>query len=533
MTVAVPLSTYISDGAAIASTDRASYFYEGYCPKTGERLRLPRSPLAEAVARQVMAELNRHPIYPQDGKMYGILLVISPAGEPQVLRAVSGLGPTPPGWVPSLPARQTLAQREADTLAQLATLKQQLQTLATLPLRQQYADLQRRCQQERQQLRDRHRHRQQQRQRQRDQLQPHHPDTALALAALEDDSRRDGRELRQLKQAHQQHLQPLAAAVAAADAQQQQIKQARKALSQQLQADLHQAYQLTNFAGEWRSLPDLHPQLPSGTGDCCAPKLLYYAATHHLIPIAMAEFWWGPPLGDRQPGDFYPACTERCQPLMGFMLSGLSQAVAQRSLPIVYEDDVLVVVDKPAGLLSVPGRQVAGQDSVLTRLRPAYSFLSAVHRLDQDTSGLMVLAKTHDGERALRQSFATRQVRKTYIALLDGVVDPDQGLISLPLRPDPDQPPRQQGHAQGKPSQTYYRILHRHPDRRSCRVEFQPITGRTHQLRVHAAQGLGCPIRGDRLYGTPADRLYLHAQRLQVPHPDDQRPLDLTAAPLF
>lgn len=534
MTVALPLALYEPEAIALHEAPCAAYWYEGRCPSTGDWLRLPRSPLAESVARRVMDELAVDPICSQEGKMYGVLLAATATAEIQVLKAFSGTlqGQTDrPGWVPPLPARQMLRTAETETLQQLEQMKQQLQELHSLPIRQQYAEVKQSCDQQRQQLSDRHRQRQHHRQQQRVVLQQTLPGTeqAIALETLDQQSRQDGSELRHLKRQHRQQLQPLEAAIAQADAQMRQIKQARKQLSRSLQSQLHEAYQLTNFAGEWRSLPDLNPHLPSGTGDCCAPKLLYYAATHQLTPLAMAEFWWGPSQGDRVAGRFYEACADRCQPLMGFMLSGLSQAIAsQPSLPILYEDDWLVAVDKPAGLLSVPGRTSDRQDSVLSRLRSRLPHVTAVHRLDQDTSGVLLLAKTPESDRALRQQFQARQVRKIYAAIVIGHVATDQGHIDLPLQADPDHAPRQLVHPQGKTSHTHYRVIERQGDR--TRLEFAPITGRTHQLRVHSAQGLGCPIWGDRLYGGGvADRLHLHAHHLTLCHPHRQTWLTLSA----
>jgi tRNA pseudouridine32 synthase/23S rRNA pseudouridine746 synthase len=316
-----------------------------------------------------------------------------------------------------------------------------------------------------------------------------------------------------------------------------ELKQRRKELSRQLQAQMHAAYSLMNFFGQSRSLQQLMPEgLPTGTGDCCAPKLLHYAATHNLKPLAMAEFWWGPSSHhqDKIPGEFYGACVERCQPLMGFLLSGLEPTRREGGeVPILYEDEWLIVVNKPAGLLSVPGRYRDTQDSVLSRLRdflPDGMALTAVHRLDQETSGILLLARDRQTHHQLSQQFQQRQVCKVYEAVLSGTVTINQGVIDLPLSGDPQNRPYQQVNWQyGKPSLTKFQIIGKQANH--TRIEFIPLTGRTHQLRVHAAdpRGLGVAILGDRLYGcyAGASRLHLHARELSFEHPQSGERLHL------
>ena len=396
-------------------------WYAGHCPTTHQRVSLPRTSLAEAIARDMMRQLSHYPDqFEQEGKMYGILIAQSSTGY-SVLKAFSGeIGQSAyqDGWVPPIPGRQQLAIDEAQTLTQLDQIKQTLITLTQIPERNEYEQLTAQYECDRRILNQHHQRRKQQRHQQRQTLteqysSPHQAQTlAIALDALDAESRQDGIELRHLKRQYAQKLQPLKAAIAFADVQIQELKRTRKALSRQLQSQLHQAYTLQNFAGEARSLAQLMIDPPSGTGDCCAPKLLHYAAIHHLTPIAIAEFWWGPATGDKYPGQFYGPCAERCQPLMGFLLSGLSEAINQkaRQLSIVYEDHSLIIVDKPTGLLSVPGRRSDRQDSVLTRLQATEPFLTAVHRLDQDTSGLLILAKSPNCDRALRQ----RQLHRKY-----------------------------------------------------------------------------------------------------------------------
>jgi len=403
-------------------------------------------------------------------------------------------------------------------------------TLNQLPQRQKYETISRGFEQQLQAMSDRHRYRKYQRKQKRQLLSETLSQAALttALQQLDEESRQDGIERRRLKQKRDMVLQPLENAIATVNARIQHLKQKRKSLSRQLQAQMHAAYRLMNFLGQSASLQQLMPSgLPTGTGDCCAPKLLHYAATHRLKPLAMAEFWWGSSSQDKIQGEFYGACAERCQPLMGFLLSGWKSQSSTLDFggDVIYEDEWLIAVNKPAGLLSVPGRYLDSQDSVVSRLRPLLpdeKMLAAVHRLDQDTSGILLLAKDSDTYRQLHRQFQQRRVHKVYEAILAGVVNTDAGIIDLPLWGDPQNRPYQQVDWQlGKPSVTKYRTIAREAD--YTRMEFIPLTGRTHQLRVHAAdaRGLGVVILGDRFYGCTAGatRLHLHARELRFQHP--------------
>ena len=311
----------------------------------------------------------------------------------------------------------------------------------------------------------------------------------------------------------------------------------RRRRSQELQLWLFDQYRFLNAHGERRKLVNVwqdyhssarirrkYPLPPGGTGDCCAPKLLQWAYSQGLKPLCMAEFWWGPsPKTDiRQHGQFYPACRGKCKPVLTWMLQGLNvdpnpeelQGQPQLGIDIVYEDEWIVVVNKPSGLLSVPGR--IGPYSVATILHQRYPGSQLVHRLDMGTSGLMVAAKDRTIYVTLQQQFTNRTIRKTYVALLEGTPAQPRGTISLPLLCDPINRPRQVvDYEHGKEAITDYEMIDDH------RIRLFPHTGRTHQLRMHCAHpdGLGCPIRGDELYGRPADRLYLHAERLELTHP--------------
>lgn len=534
----------------------STYWYEGISPVTGERVSLPRTSEAEAIARELMRYLTGDR-YTREGKMYGILLAETPTGAQVVLKAFSGLlngeGQVA-GWVLPLPGREQVAADEVRTLAALDTIRDQLLAAQQRPEPQQYAALMTQYDAKLQQLVQQHQQRKQTRQQQRQQVLETltGAELAIALESLDEQSRRDGLDRRRLKRERDEAVRALRTQVDAITADIRQLKQERKRLSRQLQAQIHAAYHLLNFAGMAQPLPDLLPQgIPSGTGDCCAPKLLHAAAQRQFRPLAMAEFWWGKSEGDRQVGAFYGACAERCQPIMGFLLSGVPSlrdgAIAPNGsitsfdcpFEILHQDEDLIVVNKPTGLLSVPGRTGDRADSVLTRLQGFTQGklpLFPVHRLDQDTSGVLLIATNLDVYRALQRQFQARQVHKVYEAILAGDVPDEQGTIELPLAAALGDRPRQRVDVQhGKPSLTQFRVLERRDG--FTRVEFVPLTGRTHQLRVHAAdpQGLGVPIWGDRLYGEPtsASRLHLHARELKIRHPHTDSAICLYAKTPF
>ncbi|WP_025001816.1 RluA family pseudouridine synthase [Prevotella dentasini] len=379
-------------------------------------------------------------------------------------------------------------------------------------------------------------------------------------------------ELHRTKTAFARQIRDAEEAVEAVEAEITALKLLRKRKSDSLQRWLFAQFVLLNARGEQKSLLDifrgyylrnsparqraaavsaLRPEIfasqspdsllpPSGAGECCEPKLLQYAFSHGFRPVSMAMFWWGrPPKTEiRQHGQFYPACNGKCKPILEWMLQGVDWAGEEagesscRQLEILYEDDYLAVVNKPSGMLSVPGR--SRRESVYTIMQERWPDAGGpiiVHRLDMATSGLLVVARTKSVHRQLQAQFRARTVRKRYTALLPvsllGSRIPSSGTISLPLRPDPADRPRQVVDPErGKPAITHYTIKGRVPlpDPRvpeAVCVELRPLTGRTHQLRVHCAHpdGLSAPILGDTLYGTRAARLYLHAGYLEFVHP--------------
>ncbi len=368
---------------------------------------------------------------------------------------------------------------------------------------------------------------------------PLHQEQARALIL---ESQHQSAELKRMQRRHALEMAEHDARVAHFEQRIARFKAGRKQRSEQLQRQLFDLYVVSNARGERQSLTQVFARFalrehqphravpPGGAGECCAPKLLQYAFDHHLHPLCMAEFWHGAsPAGEvRHHGHFYPACRSKCYPILTFMLQGLDVEDNQLAEPSqadiveVYDDPWLTVVNKPAGMLSEPGKLLS--DSALTRFKERHPEATGpvlVHRLDQETSGLLVFAKDKATHKELQRQWAEREVVKEYVALLDGTVTADSGTISLPLRPNADDRPRQVvDFDRGKPATTRYQVLERTPQG-TTRVRFTPHTGRTHQLRVHASHplGLGCPIHGDRLYGTAAERLMLHAARITFTHP--------------
>lgn len=325
------------------------------------------------------------------------------------------------------------------------------------------------------------------------------------------------------------------------------LKELRKQKSSTLQQKLFDAYSFLNQFGERKSIGEIfNNNPPAGAGECAAPKLLHYAFENKLKPIAMAEFWWGkaPNSEIRKHKQFYPACKSKCEPiLMTHMLQGLDMETNPfeenpaegKDIKIVYEDEVLLVVSKPAEFLSVPGKKI--QDSVYQRIKELYPEATGpliVHRLDMSTSGLLLIAKDEETYVKLQSQFIKRTIKKRYVALLDGVLKEKQGFIDLPLRVDLDDRPRQLVcYEHGKQAQTKWEVIEVKDNQ--TRVYFYPISGRTHQLRVHASHemGLKTPIIGDDLYGKKSNRLHLHAEQLIFTHPVTKEILTIKEAADF
>lgn len=338
----------------------------------------------------------------------------------------------------------------------------------------------------------------------------------------------------------------------------------RKEKSEALQKWLFEQYKVLNAEGESKTILEVFAGRglvpPGGTGDCALPKLLQYAYRNGLKPLASGEFWYGaPPLKElRREGCFYPSCTSKCGPLLGYMLEGLdvedpfSETLEdENSYGIIYEDDTIIVAEKPSGMLSVPGKIKADSLLVLLQRRQnrkespetGHTTIYSCHRLDMDTAGIMVFAKTPEAQSDLMDQFSRGMVTKTYIALLGpgptNLREGEEGIIDLPLNADYDNRPRQMvDFESGKTSVTEYKVLRKYKN--GCvLVRFTPLTGRTHQLRVHSAHpaGLSRPIVGDLLYGGdctgPDSVLYLKAVSIAFHHPETYEDVEFSIPETF
>ncbi|MFZ9029368.1 MAG: pseudouridine synthase [Crocinitomicaceae bacterium] len=368
------------------------------------------------------------------------------------------------------------------------------------------------------------------------------------LSELDKESMRAHFELKEFKKDRQNAIAKLEKELSEYEKVISEAKTERKNFSNDLQQQIFAAFSFQNALGEVQDLNDIFGELgmpiPSGAGECSAPKLLQFAYMNDLKPIAMAEFWWGSPPQNiiRKHGHFYPACKSKCKPILGHMLKGLNVASnpleedhQEYFLEVIYEDEDILAINKPEGLLSVPGK--TNRASVLSIIQSQVQGLEGpiiVHRLDMSTSGIMLLAKNIASYHHLQQQFADKIVRKKYLAILDDVLKSTDGTISLPLRVDLDNRPQQMVcHDHGKEAITKYEFIERKGKR--SKVAFYPVTGRTHQLRVHAAhpKGLNMPIVGDDLYGKIDKRLMLHAQKITFTHPTSGNQMTLSTPDPF
>jgi len=363
-------------------------------------------------------------------------------------------------------------------------------------------------------------------------------------------SKQEQIKLKHLKKEWQEKIEALEKEVEAGREKIIALKDKRKNLSHQTQQFIFQQYNFLNANGIHRNVLDIFAEKdmlpPSGAGECAMPKLLQYAYTHQLQPIAMAEFWWGqsPPSEVRQHKHFYPSCRSKCEPILGHMLQGitvehnpmLDVQDLSHAIEKIYEDDYLIAINKPPEMLSVPGKNPMAI-SVWDVMKEQYPYATGpllVHRLDMSTSGIILVAKNKEVHENLQAQFIKRTVKKRYVALLQGKLLHKQGRIELPIRVDLDNRPRQLVcYEYGKKAITEYEVIQELDD--YTKVYFYPITGRTHQLRVHAAhhQGLNAPIVGDDLYGEVANRLHLHAQHLTFKHPITKEIISLECPETF
>jgi len=495
----------------------------------------PPHPLAARAAALLVRALTESEPNPREGKMWGVLVARAPDGVVGWLRAFSGqldgrwqaFGAAPPIF--DVVAREGIEGPGAARVAAMVALREAVATEPdAVAARARSSALEVVHAEARAQLAARHAQARAARQAARVSA------TAAEADALDAESRAQKAERRRVLQEQAEARAEALVPVEAHEARLRGLDAERQAECAALMRALLDTYVLHNVLGETSTLRALFAPLepPSGAGDCAAPKLLNAARAQGLRPLALTELWWGPPPpgGGRVHGRFYPACRSKCGPLLPFLLRG--QAVADprpvvRSAPdglqLAYADPWIWVVDKPAGLLSVPGRGPARADCVEARVRAAVPEATGpllVHRLDEDTSGLLLVALDAATHRALQRQFLDRSVQKTYVAWVHGRVQGGAGTIDLALRPDYDDRPRQVHDPHGgRPATTHWRVLAQDTDR--TLVELRPVTGRTHQLRVHAAHplGLNAPIVGDRLYGDAGPRLLLHAAVVEFTHP--------------
>lgn len=481
---------------------------------------------------------------PVIGKMFGVLILQDPAGKTGYLCGFSGkLAGTnhhkrfvPPVF--DMLAENSFFLREEVILnginrkigqlenhPDLLRLKNDL-ALLTATSAKETADLKNRLKENREK-------RKRQREEQKDRLSP--SDYVLLEEELVRQSLADKRLLHRTLQEYKQQSEKLTSRIADFEQQAEALRKDRREKSAALQEELFSCYSFLNRHGNPKSLgaifrDTVYGKPPAAAGECATPKLLQYAFLKGYKPLAMAEFWWGasPRSEVRKHRHFYPACTGKCEPILKHMLEGiplednplLQNPGSDKELRVVYEDDHFVVIDKPSGLLSVPGIHI--QDSVYSRLKALWLNREPliIHRLDMDTSGLLVVARTKEAHKHIQRQFLKRTVGKRYSALLSGDLTETGGEIHLPLRGDFDDRPRQLVcFEHGKKAVTRWELVS--SQNGLSKVHFYPLTGRTHQLRMHAAHhlGLNIPIVGDDLYGSAADRLYLHAAYLEFTHP--------------
>jgi len=533
-------------------------------------------PLALAASEELQQKLESfHPVdSEQQGRMYGVLIVKDSQGTLGYLAALSGnANETNTGesntdksktndnaainFVPTIHQAYNQSEFEKQQQVEINGINKTIAQLEanpdisklTLLLETEIAKSDEEIQCLQQQMRDNKKARKEQR-------------TWLSTAVLSEDEHRDisialsrasvtdKKALQALKLDHQTRISLTSTDLLQLTDEIESLKKLRKKRSAKLQKHFFKQYQMLNNKGESKDLIEIFADTlvqkpPAGSGDCAAPKLLQYAFEHKLTPLCMAEFWWGkqPTSEIRKHKHFYPACQGKCLPILGHMLEGmevdknplLDNPAEDIELEIIFQDEHVVVVNKPAGLLSVPGKSI--KDSVYTRIKTQFPQASGgliVHRLDMATSGLLMLALNERAHKHLQQQFMNKEINKRYVATIEGKLEKTSGEICLPLRGDFDDRPKQMVcHEHGKYAETHWQLIEEVDN--TSKLFLYPITGRTHQLRMHCAHpdGLNLPIIGDSLYGNSADRLHLHAQRLSFTHPITKERLTFEIAENF
>lgn len=498
-------------------------------------------PLCVMAAGEVQAYINKQTRWKEEldkGKMFGVLIVRTSNGQTGYLAAFSGnlCGSNshsffvPPVYDLLKPNGFFKIEEE-----QISAINHQIGQLQNCD---QYLELQQKMERETassQQALSEARKVLKAAKEKREQRRLHRPNENEQVAMIRE-SQYQKAEFKRLERYWKEQISEIKTELESFSSQIEALKAERRNRSAALQQKLFQQFNFLNAKGETKNLCAIFEETvqktpPAGAGECAAPKLLQYAYLSGLSPIAMAEFWWGesPKTEIRHHGYYYPSCRGKCEPILRHMLQGLDvepapserYSLSQNMPEILFEDQWLLVLHKPEGVLSVPGK--SEEQSIYSLLRARYPEATGplvVHRLDMATSGLLLAAKTQEVHRHLQAQFENRSIKKRYIALLDGILPEEEGVIDLPICPDYLDRPRQMVNEElGKTAITRYQVMDRKNGQ--TRIAFFPLTGRTHQLRVHAAHplGLNCPIVGDELYGRKAERLYLHAEYLEFIHP--------------
>lgn len=508
------------------------------CPFTNQSFQLPRTQRSDQFCIEWMHHLTQDPLpHGRSAKMYGVLLAKAPSGQTVLFKAYSGL--TPPSqdrhmwgieWAPAIPLN-VRPSGEAQALVLLDELKERIVACESSPDHATLMQAESYWQSRLEEMRQRHLQNKQG----RDQCR------AAATAdesALREESQRDAFELRDLRKAQKQALSHLRLSVENLTREAQSLRGQRKQVSRQLQKELHQRFQESLFPQEIYSgwFDRLFPSgARTGVGECCAPKLLHLAGKLGCRPLELSEFWWGED-GSRECGQFYPACQERCQPLLGPLMS------CWESRPLLhYLDEDILVAEKPSLMLTVPGRKPEHQDCLWRRLQLQHPHALVVHRLDFEVSGLVLFALHKEAQAHLHRQWEDRSPQKIYTAILERplacsprttTTGTKWETLSGSISRFSDADGRYHLDDAGRPAQTLWRSL----DGSSGRVELCPLTGRSHQLRVHTSQLLANPIAGDSKYGGQAredQRILLHATSLKFIHPRQQEPIEFNSPPPF
>jgi len=535
------LSAFVSDVSQLSLPSKFTYpfHYQAH-------------PLALVASEELQQKLkNFHPIdTEQQGRMYGVLIVKDDQGSLGYLSALSGnANETSPdtasaiNFVPTIHQAYDQSEFEKKQQIEINDINKKIIELEanteisqlTALLESELAKSDEEIQRLQQQMRENKKTRKEKRAWLSSAVLPEneHRDISISLSRA---SVMDKKALQALKLHHQTGIELTSVKLQQLTDEIAVLKKNRKKRSAKLQKHFFKQYQMLNIQGELKDLTEIFANTivqspPSGSGDCAAPKLLQFAFEHELTPVCMAEFWWGkqPKSEIRKHKHFYPACQSKCLPILDHMLTGMKvdenplliNPAEGLDLDIVFQDEHVVVVNKPAGLLSVPGKSI--KDSVYTRIKAQFPQATGgliIHRLDMATSGLLMLAMNERAHKNLQQQFLDKKVSKRYVATIGGKLDKTSGDICLPLRGDFDDRPKQMVcHEHGKYAETHWQLIEEIGN--TSKLFLYPITGRTHQLRMHCAHldGLNIPIIGDGLYGTSANRLHLHAQRLSFIHP--------------